>query len=98
MTRYHLLPRALQEFEEAVEHYLELSSEAASRFVDEFEAAVSFICDNPKAPQRFEGDLRRWNLQRFPYALIYRIIDARVVIVAVMHMRREPGYWKTRRS
>ncbi|WP_437332047.1 hypothetical protein [Sorangium sp. So ce394] len=41
--RFRLHPRALQEFEEAVDYYLDLSPEVASRFVDAFEAAVSFV-------------------------------------------------------
>ena len=34
----------------------------------------------------------------FPYVVFYRIDEARrtLVIVAIAHTRREPGYWKTR--
>lgn len=53
--RHRLDPRALEEFEAAVEYYLRLSSEAASRFVDEFEAAVAFVSQNPEAAARIEG-------------------------------------------
>ncbi|HSN98519.1 MAG TPA: type II toxin-antitoxin system RelE/ParE family toxin [Candidatus Nanopelagicales bacterium] len=71
MRRYRLDPRALQEFEEAVEYYLRLSPDTASRFVDEFEAAVAFVRRNPEAAARVEGDVKRWNFRRFPYALIH---------------------------
>ncbi|WP_437995710.1 type II toxin-antitoxin system RelE/ParE family toxin [Sorangium sp. So ce185] len=96
--RFRLHPRALQEFEEAVDYYLDLSPEVASRFVDAFEAAVSFVRRNPDAAARIEGDVRRWNLRKFPYALIYRISNEHVVVLAVMPARREPGYWKNRIS
>ncbi|WP_437595993.1 type II toxin-antitoxin system RelE/ParE family toxin [Sorangium sp. So ce590] len=98
MRRFRFHPRALQEFEEAVDHYLELSPEAASRFVDAFEAAVGFARRNPDAAARIEDDVRRWNLRKFPYALIYRLSSEHIVIIAVMHARREPGYWKSRIS
>lgn len=96
MTRFRLRPEALAEFEEAVDHYLELSPEVASRFVDAFEAAVDFARENPQAVVRVRGHVRRWNLSRFPYALIFRRVDDVLEIIAVMHARREPEYWKYR--
>lgn len=35
---------------------------------------------------------------RFPYALIYMVLDSRVIVIAVAHTRREPGYWLSRIS
>jgi toxin ParE1/3/4 len=32
----------------------------------------------------------------FPYAVLYTIEPTFILIVAVMHCAREPGYWKTR--
>ncbi len=34
-------------------------------------------------------------MRRFPYGLIYRIQSDRVVIVAVMHLKRRPFYWRS---
>jgi plasmid stabilization system protein ParE len=79
-----------------VNYYLELSPEVASRFVDAFEAAVDFARENPQAVVRVRGDVRRWNLCRFPYALIFRRVDDVIEVIAVMHARREPEYWKYR--
>ncbi len=95
MRKFRFDPRALQEFEEAVDHYLGLSPDAASRFVDAFEEAVEFVRENPQAAVRVEGEVRRSNLRRFPYALIYRVVNDSVVIVAVVHGRRGPEYWKS---
>lgn len=94
--RHRLDPRALEDFEAAVEYYLRLSPEAASMFVDEFEAAVAFVSQNPAAAALIDSDVRRWNFRRFPYALLYRLIDERVVILGVMHARRDPKVWKAR--
>jgi hypothetical protein len=40
----------------------------------------------------------RWvRTRRFPYILYYRLVDAdEVLIVAVAHARRRPGYWLRR--
>ena len=92
--RFHV--EALREFEEVVEYYSARSPEAASGFVDAFEAAATFLLENPQVGTRLDCGARRWNLRRFPYALIFRAVDDIVEIVAVMHERREPEYWRNR--
>ena len=32
----------------------------------------------------------------FPYAVLYSIEPDYILVVAVMHCRREPGYWRNR--
>jgi len=46
----------------------------------------------------FEGDSRRILLSRFPFSIIYRVTGHIVEIVAVMHHRRDPGYWVNREA
>ncbi len=41
---------------------------------------------------------RRILLKRFPYAVIYLPLHNKIVVIAVMHQRRRPDYWKTRIS
>jgi hypothetical protein len=36
-------------------------------------------------------------LQRFAFNLIYRIRDDEVIVIAVAHKRRRPGYWRLRK-
>jgi hypothetical protein len=33
---------------------------------------------------------------RFPYGVIYRTAEDRVDVIAIMHLRQQPGYWKSR--
>jgi len=44
----------------------------------------------------FEAGTRRYLLKNFPYYLIYREINNEIEVVAVMHERRRPGYWRHR--
>jgi toxin ParE1/3/4 len=45
-----------------------------------------------------EEDVRRCMTKKFPYAILYTIEpDDSILIVAVMHCSRKPGYWKERR-
>jgi toxin ParE1/3/4 len=43
-----------------------------------------------------DDDVRRCLAQVFPYGILYTIETDFVLIVAVMHFSREPGYWKQR--
>jgi plasmid stabilization system protein ParE len=40
--------------------------------------------------------VRRRLVRRFPFAVFYKTEETRIVVIAVMHARREPGRWKTR--
>jgi plasmid stabilization system protein ParE len=90
-------PRALEEFSAIVDHYVHQSADVASRFVDEFDGATSFLAENPVAPVVVEGDVRRWNLNKFPYAIYFRPRTEGILIVAIMHARRDPDAWKDNR-
>lgn len=41
-------------------------------------------------------DIRRAVMQRFPYAVYYRVVSSRVIITAIFHGRRDPKSWQVR--
>ena len=48
--------------------------------------------------QAIRGDIRTCKLPRFPYGIIFRMKSEHIEIIAIMHLRRQPGYWRTRAS
>ncbi|MBY0495717.1 MAG: type II toxin-antitoxin system RelE/ParE family toxin [Cyanobacteria bacterium] len=90
------LEEALQEAERAAHWYAERSATAAAAFSEEMDAAESAIARLPEAWPRYEHRTRRYLLRRFPFSVVYRVEEPRVLIVAVAHARRRPGYWKSR--
>ena len=97
MTRkLEYLEDALIEAEEAARWYAQRSPTAAAGFASELEAAAQAITETPNTWPAYDHDTRRFLLRRYPYSLIYRVETARLVIVAVAHGRRRPGYWKQR--
>ncbi len=90
------LDEALEEVEAAARWYAERSNTAAIAFSDEIDAAESAIVRLPEAWPSFEHGTRRYLLRRFPYSVVYRVEPDRIVIVAVVHARRRPGYWRRR--
>ena len=66
------------------------------RFYDEVEGLILDIRRQPDRFRVFDAPARRHFSDVFPYALIYLDEPERVWIVAVMHMKRQPGYWRNR--
>ena len=42
------------------------------------------------------GDVRRALLHTFPYAIYLRVSDEMIVVLAVLHLRRNPKIWRGR--
>jgi len=67
------------------------------RFLEALQDAITRIRRNPLIHRRVEGEIRKCRILRFPYGVIYRLDETdRIEIIAVMHLRRRPGYWKSR--
>jgi len=61
-------------------------------------AAVQHILSFPTAWPELDTGIRRCQLQRFPYGIIYATEQDAILIIAIMHLHRRPGYWHTRRK
>lgn len=66
------------------------------RFLDILEDALQRISRRPQMYPKVENDIHKCRLPRFPYGVIYRAKSESVEILAIMHLKREPGYWKAR--
>ena len=94
--RYRFHPEALAEYQEATLYYLERDSALALRFVEAVEDAIRRILEAPQRWRVLEDDVRRCLTHVFPYGVLYTVEPEFILIVAVMHGSREPGYWKRR--
>ncbi|HVO26053.1 MAG TPA: type II toxin-antitoxin system RelE/ParE family toxin [Candidatus Margulisiibacteriota bacterium] len=94
--RYEFHPEALAEYEAAALYYAERDPAVALRFVAAVEDAIDRILDSPTRWRALDEDVRRCLTRVFPYGVLYTIEPEFVLIVAVMHCSREPGYWKRR--
>jgi plasmid stabilization system protein ParE len=66
-------------------------------FAAAVETTVTAILQNPLAYPRVKGDTRRALVRRFPYAVYFRPIGDEIVVLALMHGRRLPRRWRSRR-
>ena len=91
-----ILPEATAELQETVDYYEGEQPGLGVRFVNRFEAAVNQVHAEPAMYSPLGQGYRKYGLRPFPYAVIYRIEHDTIVIVAVMHQRRKPDYWRDR--
>jgi len=91
-----LHPRATDEAADAYEWYTARNPHAAEAFMAEVDRAIERIAEAPaRWPVHLHGT-RRFLLRRFPFALIYRENPDTILVLAVAHGRRRPGYWRRR--
>lgn len=95
--RYAFHPEALSEYAEAVRYYTEQRAEVAQAFINAIEDAVYRIRESPTRYVAVDEDVRRCMTRRFPYGVLYTIEQDYMLILAIMHCSREPGYWKSRK-
>jgi len=89
-------PEAFAEYEDAARYYAGCQEGLELRFIESVEAAIRYVLEAPTRCRVFEGDVRRCLTHVFPYAVLYTIESDYVLILAVMHCHREPGYWRRR--
>ena len=94
-------PEADAEFAEAVRWYEEQRPGLGTEFLAEVREARKLIQKHPGIGSPLRGARRgerRVMIKRFPYQVIYYVRAHDIVIVALAHTKRRPGYWKTRVS
>lgn len=89
-------PEARIEYLEAIAYYEERQPGLGARFTIEIESAIQRIVEAPRRWRKIEGDVRHCLTHIFPYGVLYSIEADRVLLLAVMHHGRKPGYWRNR--
>ncbi len=93
--RFH--PEAEAEFVAAIDYYESCEPGLGQDFAVEVYSTIQHILSFPKAWPPIDSDIRRSLVRRFPYGVIYAEEDGRILILAVMHLHRNPDYWRDRR-
>ena len=101
MSRHVIVDdEALTELEAAVEYYEQCQAGLGADFYALVLAALDRIASPPdlSTPEPTDSRARRILLQRFPFAVVFFVRGDNADVVAVMDLRRRPGYWRSRRS
>ena len=96
MKRVRLLQPAEREMLDAACYYQSQSKVLSVEFLEKVGSAFHDIAMNPERCPVICHEIRRRRVYRFPYAVLYRIESAEIIVVAVAHLRRRPEYWTER--
>src|SRR5688572_32126860 len=84
------------ELDEVIAFYNEKRPGLGDEFGAQVDQAIQDVVEHPRRWTIISHDKRRYRLKRFPYGLVYKILPDRIFFLAVMHLKRRPGYWKGR--
>lgn len=89
---------AREEYDDAFEWYAKQSLNAADRFESSISRSLTRIVAAPnRLPSTFAG-CRRCPVEQYPFDIIYHQLSDAIVVIAIAHRKRRPGYWRKRMS
>jgi plasmid stabilization system protein ParE len=91
-----LLPRAEAELFDAALWYENERAGLGVAFEQDFDAIGSRIRAAPRQFPEIEPQIRRALFHRFPYAVFFVVEAEELVVIAVLHQRRDPDTWRGR--
>lgn len=89
-------PEADAEFTEAIRYYAAIDPQLGVEFYREVERVIREVCAQPTRFRQIDPPVRRALTEKFPYAVVFAERSIGILIVAVMHGMRRPGYWRSR--
>ena len=98
MSGYGFSKGARAEIEEAIAYYNHQKAGLGKEFSAEVDAGIDQVLAHPHRWPILIGNKRRYRLKRFPYGLVYQIGRECIFFLAVMHLKRRPGYWRGRQA
>ena len=96
LVRFHAEAEA--EMSEAAAYYDAQQASLGRRFLTSVQDAINRIQIDPLLFPVVEFDVRRCKTKTFPFDVLFQMHSDELVIVAIMHLHRHPGYWKNSRE
>ena len=94
--RIRYLAVAREEIREAAEYYAAISPDLGAGFRRELRQLMRLVTTMPLAWPASRPGTRKCLLTRFPYLVIYAPLPNELLVLAVGHQHRRPGFWRDR--
>jgi plasmid stabilization system protein ParE len=91
---YH--PLVQRDVSGILRHYDRISPRLGDEFWTELTHLIEVVSTKPERFHFAERELRRANMKRFPYHLLFRVTAGAIRVVVVRHDKRHPSYGTTR--
>lgn len=89
-------PEAETDLAEAFVWYEERVPGLGSDFLLSVDAALASVQRNPEMYPVMYKNVQRCLIRRFPYGIFYIIEKGEIVVLAVLHAKRDPRTWRER--
>jgi plasmid stabilization system protein ParE len=94
--RFIVRPLAEADLGDAARWYDDEQPGLAGRFLNDVDRTFTRIRERPLQFPVVSRDVRRALLHTFPYAVYFRVSGEFLVVLAVLHLRRDPRVWRVR--
>lgn len=89
------LPVARDDIQSAKDWYDEQRIGLGSEFELCIEVFIEGLKKNPKRYPPVLDNIRKGNIKRFPYSVAYIVEDGKIIVLTIMHVKRDPQFlWK----
>lgn len=96
MKQVNFVAPARREFLKEVVYYNEQESGLGDAFAQEVEQAAARALAFPDTGSPASRSTKRVFVKRFPFSIVYRADKEGIVVFAIAHHSRRPGYWASR--
>jgi toxin ParE1/3/4 len=97
VLRIIVRPLAELDLDLAVQWYVLENEKLGEQFLDEFRVAVLAVSKTPLGFQKRLKSVRAFALKRFPYNVYYLLEKDTLIVIAILHQKRNPKLWKKRK-
>ncbi|MBK7719147.1 MAG: type II toxin-antitoxin system RelE/ParE family toxin [Simplicispira sp.] len=91
-----MLTRAQAELDEAIAWHTEQAPGMGDAVLIETLKTLRLVEQFPQSWHPLTPEIRRCRLRRFPYSVVYTLDAESILVLAVAHQHRKPGYWRNR--
>jgi len=96
MVKISFHPKATEELEASAAWYAERSPNAGRSFCVAIDHALEKIAADPERFVQVDSRHQSCSVINFPFQVVYRYQDERVNVIAIVHAKRRPNYWRAR--
>lgn len=89
-------PEAKVDLLDTFQWYQDQAPDLGYDFKSCVDEVISKILENPRIYKQVFLDIRRAVIKSFPFGVFYMIEDQKIIVLGVLHARRDPLTWKNR--
>jgi toxin ParE1/3/4 len=93
--KHRLIAHAEEDLQAGVAYYEFRKHGLGIQFALEVGLGLARVLEAPSRWSVIEPGIRKYNLDRFPFAIVYRLPHAQLVeVLAIFDLRSRPGSWR----